>query len=200
MTEIILEAQLRERVGKGAARAVRREKRLPAVIYGDKKDPISISLDPKLIEKETNRASFFTRKITIHVGKDSVQVLPRAVQFHPVTDRTIHIDFLRISKETKVHVSIPLHFKNEDKSPGLKRGGILNIVHHEVEVICSASDIPQGFDVDLSGADIGKAFHISAITFPEGVKMVSDEKGYTIATIISPSGADEKEGEAEAGA
>lgn len=189
MTESIvtLVANMRESVGKGTARAVRREDKVPAVIYGDKKAPLSISLESKVIERFVNKPSFFTHLFDIELDGKKHRVIPRDVQFDPITDRALHVDFLRVSASTKVKVEIPVLFVDQDKCPGIKRGGTLNIVHHELEVLCAPGKIPNGFTVSLEGYGIGEAVHLSAIKLPEGVTLTTHEKEFTIASIAVPS-------------
>lgn len=188
MTNVtVLAAKMREKAGKGAARAVRRNDEVPAVIYGDKTPPLTISVETKLLMNYVNKANFFTTLFDIDINGKKHHVLPRDVQFHPVTDRPLHVDFLRVSTNTKVRVKVPVHFSNQDKCPGLKRGGTLNVVHHEIEVTCAPSQIPAVFEISLEGYAIGAAVHLSAITLPKGVTFTSKEENYTIAAIAVPS-------------
>ena len=180
-------AEARERAGKGAARAVRRAGRIPAVIYGDKKDPVSISLDPQEYLKITKQPGFFSTMFDIKIGGNVEKALARDVQLHPVTDRPLHLDFLRVGKGTEIAVEIPVHFVNELASPGIKRGGVLNIVRHEIELLCPADNIPQQIEIDLTGLEIGDGIHISAITLPKGVTPTITDRDFTIATIAAPS-------------
>jgi large subunit ribosomal protein L25 len=182
-----LAAKARESVGKGTARALRRNEEVPAVIYGDKTAPLPISMEYKVLASLVNKAAFFTTLYDIEVDGKKHRVLPRDVQFHPVTDRPEHVDFMRVSPSTKVRVQVPVHFLNMDKCPGLKRGGTLNIVHHEIEVLCAPSQIPEKFEVNLEGYALGSAVHLSAITLPKGVVYTSKEEEYTIAAIAVPS-------------
>ncbi|WP_163882277.1 50S ribosomal protein L25/general stress protein Ctc [Rhizobium laguerreae] len=195
-----LKAEARERVGKGSARELRRNGLIPAVIYGDKLAPIAIALNTNEVTKRIHAGSFMTTVATIDVDGKKHKVLPKDYQLDPVRDFTMHVDFLRVSGNTQVTVEIPVHFINEEKSPGLKVGGVLNIVRHEVEVHCPADAIPEFFDIDLSGKKIGDSIHIAEVTLPKGVTPVID-RDFTIATIIAPAaGIDESaaEGEAEA--
>jgi len=188
MTQVItLAAEMRDRAGKGAAHAIRRMGRIPAVVYGDGKPPMMISMDLNLVMRHAPKAGFFTSLFDIEVDGKKHRVLPRDVQFDPVTDRPVHIDFLRVAPKTRVRVHVPVRFINADKSPGIKRGGTLNIVHHEIEVSCPPERIPAKFEIDLEGLQIGDAVHISAIKFPDGVKPTTVEKDYTIASIAVPS-------------
>jgi large subunit ribosomal protein L25 len=187
MTDTVkFNTELRENAGKGAARAVRRAGRVPAVIYGDKKEPVMISLDPREVHKELCKGSFFTMIFELEAGKKKERAIAKDIQFHPVTDSPLHIDFLRVSAKTTVNVSIPIEFVNEEESAGLKRGGVLNIVHHEVEVVCRADAIPHILTIDLTGTDIGHAFHLNAIKLSDGVEFASKDDGYTIATLLAP--------------
>jgi large subunit ribosomal protein L25 len=178
-----LKADAREQVGKGSARAVRREGKVPAVIYGDKQPPLAIALSYKDVYYKIHGGGFLTTVATIDVGGQKIQVLPKDYQLDPVKDTPMHVDFLRIGKDTEVNVEVPVHFINEDKSPGIKRGGVLNIVRHEVEFHCPANAIPEFITVDLSGADIGDSIHISSVQLPAGVRPVIQERDFTLATI-----------------
>ena len=196
-----LKAEARERVGKGSARELRRNGFIPAVIYGDKQAPISIAINTNEVTKRIHAGGFMTTVATIDVDGKKYQVLPKDYQLDPVRDFTMHVDFLRVSGNTQVTVEIPVHFVNEEKSPGLKVGGVLNIVRHEVEVHCPANAIPEFFTVDLSGHKIGDSIHISEVTLPKGVTPTIADRDFTIATIVAPAaGIDESaaEGEAEA--
>lgn len=197
-------AELRDRAGKGAARAVRKEGRVPAVIYGNKQDPVMISLDPIQLRKELNSGSFFTRIYEISAGEKAEKVLPRDVQFHPVSDAPLHVDFMRFGAKTKFNVEVACEFINEEDSPGLKRGGVLNVVRYTVELRCSPDAIPESITIDLAGLDIGDGVHISAVTLPEGVEPTITDRDFTIATIAAPTvvkdEAAEETAEAEAAA
>ena len=195
-------AASRDRAGKGAARAIRREGRVPGVIYGDKKDPQLVSLDSRELTKQIQTGRFLSTLVDIDVDGTKVRAIPRDVQFDPVRDFIIHVDFLRLGKGAKIAVQVPVHFINEDASKGLKRGGVLNVVRHEVEVNCPADEIPEGFEIDLAGLDIGDSIHASSVTLPEHVTFTITDRDFTIATIAAPSGGasggDEEEAEGEA--
>ena len=195
-----LKAETRERVGKGSSRELRRNGLIPAVIYGDKQTPISIALSTKEVTQRIHAGGFMTTIATIDVGGEKIRVLPKDYQLDPVRDFTMHVDFLRVSKDSQVTVEVPVHFENEEKSPGLKAGGVLNIVRHEVELNVSANDIPEFLSVDLSGLKVGDAVHISNIKLPKGATPVITDRDFTIATIVAPAGGvkEEAEGEAEA--
>ena len=195
-----LTAEAREQVGKGSARAVRRNGKVPAVIYGDKQPPLAIALSYKDIFYKIHGGGFLTTIATINVGGKKIQVLPKDYQLDPVKDFPLHVDFLRVGKNTEVNVNVPVHFINEEQSPGIKRGGVLNIVRHEVEFNCPADAIPDSITVDLTGADIGDSIHISAVTLPAGVKPVIADRDFTIATIAGSSAMKSEATEAAEGA
>lgn len=195
----VLNAQVRETAGKGAARAIRREGLVPGVIYGDKKDPVSISLDPKelWIQLHTGQ-TFFASTGEVAIGKSKETVICRDVQFHPVTDAPMHVDFLRLSKDATIVVEIPVTFVNEEKSDGIKRGGVLNIVRHEIECNVPASAIPESIEVDLTGTAVGDSIHISAVKLPEGVTPTITDRDFTICSIAAPSSGEKAAAEEEA--
>ncbi|OCP09207.1 MULTISPECIES: 50S ribosomal protein L25/general stress protein Ctc [unclassified Ensifer] len=195
-----LKAETRERVGKGSSRELRRNGLIPAVIYGDKQAPVSIALSTKEVTMKIHAGGFMTTVATIDVNGEKIRVLPKDYQLDPVRDFTMHVDFLRVSKDSQVTVEVPVHFENEEKSPGLKAGGVLNIVRHEVELNVSADDIPEFLSVDLSGLKVGDAIHISNIKLPKGATPVITDRDFTVATIVAPAGGvkEEAEGEAEA--
>jgi len=181
-------AEARDRAGKGAARESRRNGRVPAVIYGDKKEPTLISLNPKEIDRLIHKKTFYATLLDVDLAGTKHRVLPRDVQFDPVTDRTMHVDFQRIGKDTKVHVNVPVVVRNELASPGLKRGGVLNLVRHEIEFICSPDAIPQSVEVDLTGLEIGGSIHINAVKLPENATLVARERDFTVVSIGAPTG------------
>jgi large subunit ribosomal protein L25 len=181
-------AETRDRAGKGAARESRRNGRVPAVIYGDKKEPTLISLDPKEIDRHIHKKTFYATLLDVDLKGTKHRVLPRDVQFDPVTDRTLHVDFQRIGKDTKVHVNVPVVVRNEAASPGIKRGGVLNIVRHEIEFICSPDAIPQFIEVDLTGLEIGGSIHIHAVKLPDNATLAVRERDFTVVSIGAPTG------------
>ncbi len=168
--QLTLSAEARERAGKGASRALRREGRVPCVIYGNNEDPQSIHVEEKALMKALHTGHFMNSVVMIGVGGGDVRTLPKDVAFHPVTDRPMHVDFLRISEHAKVTINVPVHFDNEEASPGLKRGGVLNIVRHELELTCDAAEIPDEIRIDLTGYEVGNSIHISAVTLPKGAE------------------------------
>ena len=195
-TETIeLEAAQRDRVGKGAARQVRREGRVPAVIYGGKKDPEPISLDYNEIWKLYLKGQFMAKVFKLKVAGQENLVVSRDLQLDPVRDTPVHIDFLRIGADGLIRVQVPVRFLNEATCPGLKRGGVLNIVRHDIEVWCPYDKIPDAFVIDLAKAQIGQSIHVSAIDMPEGAKPTIQDRDFTIATIAGrgPSGGTDEE-------
>ncbi|MCZ2328715.1 50S ribosomal protein L25/general stress protein Ctc [Bartonella sp. F02] len=192
-----LKAEIRERVGKGSARELRRNGLIPAIIYGDKQSPLAISVPYKEIFYKIHAGGFRTTVMTIEIGKQKIQVLPKSYQLDPVRDFPVHVDFLRISAKSVVHVNIPVHFSNEDMAPGIKQGGVLNIVRHEIELTAPANAIPEAIEIDLSGYSIGDTIHISAVKLPENVFPVIQDRDFTIATIAAPAGADTNNEESE---
>ncbi len=185
--QLTLPAEARERAGKGASRALRRDGRVPAVVYGEKKEPLSIHVEEKLLTKMLHTGHFMNSVVMIDVEGKAHRTLPKAVDFHPVSSRPIHVDFLRIGAHSKVNVSIPVRFENEEASPGLKRGGVLNVVQHEIELVCDAAYIPDELHVDLTGLEIGDSIHISAITLPDGATPAITDRDFTVATLVAPS-------------
>ncbi len=193
---LTLPAEARERAGKGASRALRREGRTPAVIYGGKEEPTMIHVEQKELVRQLGTGHFMNSIVIIEIGGKSVRTLPKDVAFHPVTDRPTHVDFLRLTGDSKVEVSVPVVFINEEDSPGLKKGGVLNIVRHELELLCPNADIPDEIQIDVTGREIGDSIHISNVTLPKGVTSVITDRDFTIATVIAPSGLKSSEGEA----
>ena len=185
--QLTLPAEARDRAGKGASRALRRDGRVPAVVYGDKKEPLSVHVEEKLLVKMLNSGHFMNSVVMVELDGKQNRTLPKAVDFHPVTSRPIHVDFLRISEHTKVTVAVPVRFDNEDDSPGLKRGGVLNVVVHELEIVCDAAHIPAEIHVPLDGLEIGDSIHIGQVKLPDGVAPSNTEEDFTVATIVAPS-------------
>ena len=191
-----LPAEARERAGKGASRALRRDGRTPAVIYGGKEEPTLIHVEQKELVKQLGTGHFMNSIVNIEIGGQTIRTLPKDVAFHPVTDHPVHVDFLRMTGDSMVEVQVPVVFINEEDSPGLKKGGVLNIVRHELELLCPNADIPDEIQVDVTGKDIGDSIHISDVTLPKGVTSVITDRDFTIATVIAPSGLKSSEGEA----
>jgi large subunit ribosomal protein L25 len=204
--QLTLSAETRDRAGKGASRELRRQNRIPAVIYGNKQEPELIHVEEKALIKLLMTGHFSNSVVELDLGGTKQITLPKDVAFHPVTDRPLHVDFLRIVKGAKVEVNVPVVFINEDASPGLKRGGVLNIVRHELELICDNDKLPDDIQIDVAGFDVGDSIHISNVKLPAGSESKITDRDFTIATIVAPSalkstGGDttvEGEGEAEA--
>jgi len=191
-----LKAERRERVGKGSSRALRRQDKIPAVIYGDKHPPLAIAVPYKEVYYKIHGGGFRTTVATIDLGSEKIQVLPKDYQLDVVRDFPLHVDFLRVSASSVVHVSVPVHFLHEEAAPGIKRGGVLNVVRHEVELIVPANAIPEAIEVDLAGLEVGASVHISHVKLPEGVTPVIQDRDFTIATIAAPAGMRSDENEA----
>jgi len=185
--QLTLAAETREQVGKGASRSLRREGRVPAVVYGNKQEPLAIHVEEKALMRLLMTGHFMNSVVMIENGKTPIRTLPKDVAFDVVTDRPIHVDFLRIGEHTTVHVNVPVVFIDEEESKGIKRGGVLNIVRHELELICDAADIPGEIQISLKGTDVGDSIHISNVKLPKGSKSAIDDRDFTIATLIAPS-------------
>ncbi len=195
--QLTLPAEQRERAGKGASRELRRNGRVPAVIYGDKKEPFTAHVEEKLLRKMLSGGHFMNTVVMIDAGGTPHRTLPKDVQFHPVSSRPIHVDFLRIGEHSQVNVNVPVNFTDEDDSPGITRGGVLNIVRHDLELICDAAEIPEQINISLKGFDIGDSIHISNIELPKGSKSAIDDRDYTIATLVAPSAMKSEEGDSD---
>lgn len=182
-----LNAQLREGTGKGASRALRREGRIPAVLYGGKDTPTHFSLEPVQLNKELHQTGFLSKIFEIPLDGKKEKALARAVQFHPVTDLPLHVDFLRVSKEGKITVAVPLTFQHEGNSPGIKRGGVLNILIHNLEIVSDIDHIPSRIEIDLTGLEIHDTIHLKDIKLPEGVLAAHPERDNDIANIVAPT-------------
>jgi len=198
--QLTLPAEARDRAGKGASRALRRDGRVPAVVYGEKKEPLSIHVEEKLLIKMLSTGHFMNSVVMVDYEGKAHRTLPKAVDFHPVSSRPIHVDFLRIGEHTKVTVAVPVRFDNDEESPGLKRGGVLNVVQHELEIVCDAAHIPNEIHIDLTGLEIGDSIHISEVKLPDGVVPSNKDEDFTVATIVSPSAMKAEEEEEAAAA
>jgi large subunit ribosomal protein L25 len=193
--QLTLSAETRERAGKGASRDLRRQNRVPAVIYGNKQDPELIHVEEKALVKLLMTGHFSNSLVEIDLGGKKQMTIPKDVAFHPVSDRPTHVDFLRIVKGAKVEVLVPVMFINEEKSPGLKRGGVLNVVRHELELICDNDKLPDDIQIDVTGFDVGDSIHISHVTLPKGSESKITDRDFTIATIVAPSALKSTEGD-----
>jgi large subunit ribosomal protein L25 len=193
--QLTLSAETRNGAGKGASRELRRQNRVPAVIYGNKQEPELIHVEEKALVKLLMTGHFSNSVVEIELGGKKQITIPKDVAFHPVSDRPLHVDFLRIVKGAKVDVEVPVLFVNEGASPGLKRGGVLNIVRHELELICENDKIPDDIQIDVSGFDIGDSIHISNVKLPEGSESKITDRDFTIATIVAPSALKSSDGD-----
>jgi large subunit ribosomal protein L25 len=205
MADIIsLAAEPRERAGKGAARATRRAGRIPAVIYGNKETPVMISIHPIDLMHQIRGGGFFSSVYEIEAEGNKHRVLPRDIQLHPVTDQPLHVDFMRFSKSTRLIVEVPVVFVGEENCPGLRQGGVLNIVRHAIEMRASPDRIPESVEIDLSSYNIGDSVHISSVKLPDDVELTITDRDFTVATIAAPTvnveveESDEEDGVAEA--
>ncbi|MGB2020443.1 MAG: 50S ribosomal protein L25/general stress protein Ctc [Candidatus Puniceispirillaceae bacterium] len=194
-----IDATMRSRVGKGSARAARRAGKIPAVIYGDKQAPLSIEMEARVVRKVIYEPGIFGRLLNINIDGKNNTVLTRDIQMHPVSDEPLHMDMLRVGASSTVSVAVPVEFINHELSPGLKIGGVLNVVRFEVELNCPAGDIPEKITVDLDGIKIGDSIHISAIPLPEGATPTITDRDFTVATLQSPGGGVKNEDEEEGG-
>ena len=201
MADILsIAAQKRDRAGKGNARSLRGEGRVPAVIYGEKKDPESISIAINDITKLHNTGRILSTLLDVDIDGKKHRVIARDVQLHPVRDTILHADFLRLGKGAKIAVEVPVRFLNEDTCPGLKSGGVLNVVRYTVELNCPADNIPEDIELDLIEASMGDSLHISEVTLPDGCEPVISDRDFTIATIAAPAAIRSDAAEDEEGA
>lgn len=182
-----LPARARDRAGKGAARSTRRAGLIPGVIYGNHETPLLVALEPRHLVPQVNKDGFFTRIVDLEIDGKRHRVLPRDVQFHPVSDRPEHVDFLRVSATTRVSVGVPVRFINEAAAPGIKKGGVLNVVRHTIDLVCQADKIPAAITIDLTGKEIGDSIHISHIQLPDGVMPAIRDRDFTVATVAAPT-------------
>ena len=188
MPEItVLSAEPRAGAGKGAARATRRSGRIPGIIYGDKKEPVLISLEPRELSRALANRGFFATLVDIKLDGTVHRTLPREVQRHPATDAPLHVDFMRVGGHTRVTVTVPVVFNNPEMSPGIRRGGILNVVRHGIELSCPVDKIPDQLVVELNGLEIGDSIHISRVIIPEDCHPTITERDFTIASIAASS-------------
>jgi large subunit ribosomal protein L25 len=188
MTDVVIfAAELRSRAGKGGARAQRRAGRIPAVIYGNKQETRLVALDAAELLKHLRRPGFMAHVFEISIDGSRERVLPREVQHDPVSGKPLHVDFMRFSETTRIDVEVEVTFENEDRAPGLKKGGVLNVVRHALSLICKPDRIPEKITVDLTGLELGDVIHASAIKLPADVELGEDDPEATIASIAAPS-------------
>tara|TARA_R110000824_G_scaffold38856_1_gene118226 strand:- start:1811 stop:2488 length:678 start_codon:yes stop_codon:yes gene_type:complete len=195
--QLTISAEPRERAGKGASRALRREGRVPAVIYGDKKEAIAIHVEARALNKLLGTGHFMNSLVQVELNGVKTRTLPKDVAFDPVSDRPLHVDFFRLAKGAKVQVDIPVVFINQEDSPGLKRGGVMNVVRHELDLMCDADHIPDQIEIDVTGLEIGDSIHISSITLPTGAVSSITDRDFTIAGVAAPSALKSSDDEAE---
>ena len=187
MKEVNLDIFSRDKTGKSNCKQLRNMGKIPAVIYGDKKEPIYITVDYLKIVKELSRTGFFSTVFTLKLDKKEIKVLPREIQTDPLNEKPIHIDFLRVNNESKINIAVPIIFINEEKSPGLKSGGVLNAVRREVDLICKIKNIPEKLEADLTNLEVGSVIHMSDIKLEEDVVPQISDRDFTIATIAAPT-------------
>ena len=187
MKEINLDIVTRDKTGKSNCKQLRNTGKIPAIIYGDKKEPAYITIDYPKIVKELSRTSFFSTVFSLNLNKKKIKVLAREIQTDPLNNKPVHIDFLRVNDESKINISVPIIFINEGKSPGLKGGGVLNTVRREVDLICKIKNIPEKLEVDLTGLEVGAVVHMSDIKLQEDVVTQISDRDFTIATIAAPT-------------
>lgn len=197
--KITLDAQVREKTGRGEARALRRAGRVPAVLYSKKVQPVSLSIAENELLKEYYKGAFTSKLIELKTGKESFHALARDIQTHPVSDKIEHLDLLAVEKDSKIEVEVPVRVLNAERSIGLKRGGALNVVRHTVGLICSPDNIPTKIEVDILKAHIGDSIHISQISLPEGVTPAIQDRDFTVVTIAGRIKAEDKAADAEGG-
>ncbi len=200
MSDIVtLRAEARDRAGKGAARAARRAGRVPGVLYGEGKPATLISLDPRELGRALQKPGFFARLLNVDLGGTVHRTLPRDVQLDPIKDQALHVDFLRVNAGTKITVGVPVHFINQESSPGIRRGGMLNVVRHEIDLVCPVESIPDHITIDLDGLEIGDSIHITGVKLPEGTKPTI-ARNFTVASIAAPTAVREEQAAAAAAA
>ena len=197
---LTLAAETRDRAGKGASRVLRRQGRVPAVVYGGKEAPVGIHVEEKELARLLGSGHFTNSIVMIDVAGQQVRTLPKDVAFHPVSDRPLHVDFFRLAADAKVEVAVPVVFVGEEESPGLKRGGVLNVVRHELDLVCDGNRIPDEITVDVSRLDVGDSVHISQVALPEGSESAITDRDFTIATIVAPSALRSEEGDTQTAA
>ncbi len=183
----LIVASKRENSGTGSSRSLRLKNKIPGIIYGEKKDPLSVILDEKILKLKIKDPSFFSRQCEIKFNNEVIKVLPKDLQLHPVKESILHIDFLRVGENTTVTLFVPVKFINENKCPGIKQGGVLNVVRRDVELITLVSKIPESLEANLDGLEIGDSIHISSISLENGVKPTISDRDFTIATIAPPT-------------
>jgi large subunit ribosomal protein L25 len=186
MAEIVLNVEVRETTGTGAARAARREGKVPGVLYGGAREPVAIAVRANEFRKALYTGKLLGHLVTLKHGDETQPVIAKDIQLHPVTDEPWHFDLYRVDEHQLVKIAVPVHFKNHEESPGLKRGGALNVVRHDVELMAPADQIPEELVVDLTGLDIGATIRISDIVLPAGIEPAMD-RDFVVATVAGSS-------------
>jgi large subunit ribosomal protein L25 len=212
MAGIVLNVEKREKTGTGGARATRKADLVPGILYGGPRGAVPIEINAKDVETAIRSGKFLSHMVEINHRGERQPVIPRAVQFHPVSDKPLHVDLYRVEENAEIAIDVVVHFRNHDASPGLKRGGVLNVVRHTIRLKCKANSIPEEVVVDLTGLEIGDSVHISQIKLPEGARPVIRDRDFTVATVagrkaeeettttaVAAEGATPAEGEAAAG-
>ncbi|GHU12053.1 50S ribosomal protein L25 [Alphaproteobacteria bacterium] len=188
MATVNLEAKARKSVGTGSSRAARRDGFVPCIIYGDTQEPESVCICKDLLGRYVHKSNFFSTVFEIGgVGKKGQKFVAKDIQFHPVTDNPIHVDFLRVGKGSKVTVRVPISFVNDQASPGIKMGGVLNVLVHEIDIVCDPDNIPDTIEIDLTGFEFHHTVHANDVKLSEGVTLPSGGKNFTIATVVAPT-------------
>src|SRR3984885_13669441 len=195
-----LKAEARDGKGKGAAFQARAKGQIPGIVYGGKDQPLTVSVDARVLERQIEAGAFLTTLLMLDVGGKKTRVIPRQLQLDPVSDRPVHVDFMRLAEGASVRLEIPVHFKGQGESPGLKKGGVLNIVRHEMNVICPADHIPKAIEVDVSSLDINESLHLNDLTLPQGVKALIRGRDVTICSVVAPTSVIEEQKAAAAAA
>lgn len=184
MADIVFSVDVRERTGTGGARQTRREGQIPGILYGGDLGNVPISLRQNQVLKALNAGNFIAQTVTIEHKGEKQLVLTRDIQYHPVSDRPVHVDLYRVDADQVIEVEVAVRFVNEEESPGLKRGGVLNVVRHELALLCPAGNIPEAIEIDLTGYEIGDSAHISSVTLPKGVSSAITDRDFTIVTVV----------------
>src|SRR5580704_4646564 len=195
-----LKAEAREGRGKGPAYQARLKGKIPGVVYGGEAQPETVNVDGRTLERHIEKGAFLTTLLMLDVNGKKTRVIPRQLQLDPVSDRPVHVDFMRLAEGASVRLEIPVHFKGQAESPGLKKGGVLNIVRHEMNVICPADAIPKFIEVDVSGLDINESLHLNDLTLPQGVKALIRGRDVTICSVVAPTSVIEEQKAAAAAA
>ncbi len=195
-----LKVETRDGTGKGPAFQARLKGLIPAVVYGGSGKPENVAVDFRTLERQIEKGHFLTTLVTLDVGGKKMRAIPREVQLDPVSDRPVHVDFMRLTEGSTVRLEIPVHFNGQDVSPGIKKGGVLNIVRHSIGLICPADKIPHTIEVDVSKLDINETIHIKALTLPDGVKPIIRGRDFTVCSIVAPTSVIEEQKAAAAAA